>query len=448
MLLLGAHGVAYSSILLSPSPQQPAHLGNPVLEQISRQISYQVSWNRTFGGVEQDKGESLIEVSTTTSGDGFVITGVTESYGTGDYDLWLSRTNTTGHQVWNQLFGGSSHDYGYSVIECSGGGLAIAGYTSSYGANPGVNADAWLVRTDANGNHLWNQTYGGMGSEYGYCVVECSGGGFAIAGVQKSGGLGYFELWLVRTDAYGVHLWNSSFGGPYIDDGYSLVECSDGGFAIAGRYSTGSDMDFLLVRTDSNGDQLWNQTYGGPGYEMCWSIIAPSTGGFILVGNTASYGAGLSDMWVVRVGAGGNLLWNYTYGTTNNDGAMDIVEQATGGFAVVGHYGGDLALVLIDSTGSVQSILTYGGGEYEEGFALVESVLGGFTIVGTTMSFGAGGEDIWLVRIQEPVTATTLPPPIPGFPLNAIALGVAATIGLGVVFRRHQRNLKRTVSRP
>jgi hypothetical protein len=306
-------------------------------------------WTHTYGGANYDVGESVVE----TSDGGYAIAGYTASYGTGSDDVWLVKTDANGSAQWNQTYGGINFDDGYSLVETSDGGYAIAGCTSSFGAG---DWDFWLVKTNASGNMEWNQTYGGINSDWGCSVVEVSDGGYAIAGSTNSYGAGNNDFWLVKTDSSGVAQWNQTYGGTHIDSGCSMVEVSDGGYAIAGStnsYGAGGS-DVWLIKTNSSGVAQWNQTYGGGDDDYGYSVVETSDGGYAIAGSL-SYGAGAYDVWLVKTNTAGVAQWNQTY-----DGAS-----------------GDC------------------------GYSVVETIDGGYAIAGSTISFGAGSVDVWLVKTDE-----------------------------------------------
>jgi len=204
-------------------------------------------WSQTYGGADQEVAHSLVE----TSDGGYALAGYTNSSGAGHDDFWLVKTDANGNMEWNQTYD-SWYDHANSMVETSDGGYAIAGSTGWYFS--GIH-DFWLVKTDANGKMEWNQTYGESEEEVAYSLVETSDGGYALAGVTDSFGAGNYDFWVIKTDINGNMEWNKTYGGAESDVAFSLIETSDGGFAIAGY--TGSfgagDYDFWLIKTDEHG---------------------------------------------------------------------------------------------------------------------------------------------------------------------------------------------------
>jgi hypothetical protein len=132
---------------------------------------------------------------------------------------------------WFKTFGGSGNDEGWSVQQTSDGGFILVGWTWSFGAG---GFDVWLIKTDADGNKLWDRTFGGRGSDYGYSVQQTSDGGFIMVGDTASFGAGWADVWLIKTDANGNKQWDRTFGGSGLDSGSSVQQTSDGGFILVG----------------------------------------------------------------------------------------------------------------------------------------------------------------------------------------------------------------------
>jgi hypothetical protein len=250
-------------------------------------------WAKTFGGSKDDEGFSVQQ----TSDGSFIIVGRTESFGAGEDDVWLIKTDADGNKLWEKTFGGSRYDYGYSVRQTSDGGFIIVGYTASFGAR-----DVWLIKTDANGNKQWDRTFGGSDSDVGYSVQQTSDGGFIIVGYTVSFGAGKDDVWLIKTDANGNKQWDRTFGGSVWDWGSSVQQTRDGGFILVGgtRSFGAGDADVWLIKTDASGNKLWDRTFGGSRWDWGNSMQQTRDGGFILVGETESFGAGWADVWLIK----------------------------------------------------------------------------------------------------------------------------------------------------
>jgi hypothetical protein len=207
-----------------------------------------------------------------------------------------------GALAWSRTYGGTSSEIAYSVVQTSDGGYVLAGDTSSFGAG---GRDFWLVKTNSTGHMLWSQTYGGTDEDVAYSVVETLDGGYALAGRTHSFGPGWCNFWLVKTDSAGTMLWNQTYG-TGDNSARSVVQTSDGGYALAG-YSHG---DFSLVKTDSAGTMLWDRTYGRPGRDGAYSMVQTSDGGYALAGVTTVYIAQDPWVWVgdAVVGADGEAV--------------------------------------------------------------------------------------------------------------------------------------------
>jgi hypothetical protein len=428
---------------MHPTSLTDLSISEPIVVAVP--MAHEAVWNQTFGGTGTDWGSSVLEMND----GGFVVVGFTESFGAGNSDAWLVRTDAAGNHVWNQTYGGINADAGFSVVEVSTGGFAICGETQSYGSG---GDDVWLIRTDVTGHHLWNQTYGGLDSDHGRSLIELSDGGFAIIGVTASFGAGFDDVWLIRTDSAGNHQWNQTYGGANMDSASSIIPVS-GGFVFGGgttsSFGAGGE-DFWLGHTDTAGNLLWNQTLGGTEDDEGYSLKVLSDGGFILAGATASFGSSEGDMWLVRTNSTGHRLWDQTFGTPSFDWGWSVEVLSDGGFAVAGATYGkgvglfDAWLVRTDSSGNYLWDKTYGSVSSDWAFSVIQVSDGGFALACTTEGFGGGAEDMWLIRIPADSTTTPTTPttdfPIPGFPWEAILLALVAFLSLALIRRRRKRS--------
>ena len=346
-------------------------------------------WSQTYGGQWEEVAYSLVEAPDR----GFVMGGYTNSYGAGNFDFWLVKTNEFGKTQWNQTYGGTQLDIAYSLVATSDGGYALAGTTESF--DSGGEGDFWLVKTDKYGNMEWSQAYGGPNSERAYSLIETSDGGYALAGGKRlfdNRNRLTNDIWLVKTDINGNMAWNQTFATPRFEEAYSVVQTSDGGYALAGGA--------LLVKIDAYGNIEWNTTISGM---HAYSLVETSNGGYAIVGSNPLWGG----MWLVETNSTGGVEWFKTYPGGN---FYALVETSDAGFAIVGYVephreGGDIQLVKTDKFGVEEWNQTYGGIEHERAYALVESSDGGYVIAGyisySNFRPDAGWFDIFLIKTDE-----------------------------------------------
>ncbi|TKJ42456.1 hypothetical protein CEE37_01880 [candidate division LCP-89 bacterium B3_LCP] len=214
-----------------------------------------ILWFQTFGGSNYDYGKSVQQ----TGDGGYIIGGYTESYGAGSKDVYLVKTHAFGIEQWSQTYGGSSDDGGWSVQQTNDGGYVIAGETNSFGAG---GSDVYLIKTDASGIEQWNQTYGGSDYEEGFSVQQTYDGGYIVTGYTLSYGVDYEDVYLVKTNASGIQQWNQTYGTTISDYGRNVQQTSDGGYIIAG-WTLSYDSDVYLIKTSPSGNYQWSKTFGG-----------------------------------------------------------------------------------------------------------------------------------------------------------------------------------------
>ncbi len=207
-------------------------------------------WSRSYGSINTDQGSAVQQ----TSDGGYVIAGWTVSGRNTLTDALLIKTDAQGDTLWTKTYGGDSLDVGLSMQQTSDEGYIILGETRSYGQG---DWDIWLIKTDSQGDTLWTSTFGGAGFDAGYSIQQTTDNGYIITGETESFGLGNSDVWLIKTDATGKEVWNRTYGGPYEEIGWSVRQTSDGGYIIAGQTrSFGSGfLDGWIIKTDENGNR-------------------------------------------------------------------------------------------------------------------------------------------------------------------------------------------------
>ncbi|MHA2365343.1 MAG: hypothetical protein ACXAC7_15400 [Candidatus Hodarchaeales archaeon] len=237
-------------IIHNTHPSQGVEIGY----KLSQKKEYiQIQWNYTYGGTKADYAISVVE---TTDG-GYLLVGHTKSFGAGEWDMWLVKTDSSGVTRWNQTYGGTNEEWAYSVLETADDGYLLTGWTSSFGAGKW---DIWLIKTDITGVTEWNQTYGGLNDDGAMKVIEATDGGYLLVGYTQSFGVGEWDIWLIKTDRTGVAQWNQTYGGTKSDDANAVLKTTDGGYLLAGStWSFGEGgSDMWLVKTDNTGVAQWN----------------------------------------------------------------------------------------------------------------------------------------------------------------------------------------------
>ncbi len=214
----------------------------------------------------------------------------------------------------------------------------------------------WGTKIDAQGAIQWRGYFGGTNNDRAHAVVESEDGGFVMAGFSESNDFdisdtqGSYDFWMVNVDANGNMLWERSFGGSGIEIAHDIAKTNDGGYIIAGNtFSTDGDIsqakgesDFWLVKVTDSGSIVWERSYGGSGFDAAQAVISSKDGGYYVVGNSksadkdASVNFGENDFWMIRTDENGNLVWQKSFGGTGLDFAFDIVENTDGSVLVVG----------------------------------------------------------------------------------------------------------------
>ena len=347
-----------------------------------------VRFERTYGGSDIDRCFSVQQ----TSDGGYVLAGYTRSFGTGNGDVYLIKTDSLGNLLWQRTFaGGWSIHAAWSVVETSDGGYAIAGWGRP---NPGANLDVYLVKTDSLGSMIWEAWYGTGWAELGHSVQQTFDGGFIVVGSTHPWAYDPSNIYVVKVDSSGNKMWDRTYGEDfYYEAGRSVQQVSDGGYVIAGWGP------HPLIRTDSWGDILWQGTYGD--YYQASSVQVTPDNGFVIAGYTLSFGQEDEDLFLVRTDSLGAALWQRTYGGAVSEQGHSVDQTLDGGYIVAGFKGEtkyDAYLVKTDSLGNTVWERTYGGDGDDRAYSVQETRDGGYIIGGFTESFGAGTSDVYLIK--------------------------------------------------
>jgi len=407
---------------------------NTFFEAPSAEINYSLDWVQTFGGSGEETAQSVIP----TNDGGFAVLGYTNSID-GDLtgkslpvnDYWLLKFSALGDLQWSKTYGGSKDDRGQSVIQTTDGGYAVVGYAMSDDGDGSLNQgfhDNWILRLDANGDILWEKSFGFSGHDHAYDIVQTSDGGLFFSGfldVTSSGGEGNSrkkitsyaqhgvgEFWGIKLDADGNLLWRRYFGGTNNDRSFGAVEANDGGLVMIGASESddfdisnpNGSYDVWVVKISAKGDLIWEKSFGGTGIDRAYDVVKTDEGAYVIVGETFSTDGdifknnGESDAWLIKVSDKGDLLWERTFGGSDFDAARGLATTSDGGFVIAGNsksVEGDLAensgendiwLIKTDTNGNFQDQMVMGGEGLDFGFDILQDDLGNLILVGESAS--------------------------------------------------------------
>ncbi len=363
----------------------------------------------TFGSINNDNGMSL---ALTTDG-GYIISGTTRNLSVSSEDIYVIRINAQGQLVWSKTFGGIHQDFGRTIISVADG--YILGGDTWDGGDP--RTAMYMCMIDNQGNKVWDKQYGGDFDEKGFKIIQTNDGGFAFVGYSRSYDL-IGNIFLVKTDAQGNEIWRNDYGFNGDDYAMGIVENEDGSFIIAGTKDGffndvhanfgAHDADIQLIKVDSNGQEIWKKLIGLSGHDFGYAIKKAQSGGYYIFGSTQSYGAGSFDMFLSKVDNEGNEEWHRTFGGAKYEYgvSMDINEQdelflfgTTKSLSEDGS--ADMYLVKADNSGEPIWELTLGGDLSDFGNSVVATADSGCAIVGSSQSFGAGGFDVLFAKVNK-----------------------------------------------
>lgn len=322
----------------------------------------QIMFQNHYGGSGDDGGNSVIQ----TSDGGYLVAGLTDSWGNGSKDIYLIKTNEYGDTTWTRHYGGYNWDDAVSVIEGIDSNFYLTGgYSSTWNTETAI----FLMKVNTVGDSIWLKTYGGNLDDDGWDLVQCQDSGFLITGTTMSLALGFSAIFALKTDSNGDSLWMKTYEKEWASTGYNVIQTNDGGFVIGGSTGTSGGpptFDIYVVKINSFGDTIWTNTYGGTLYDIVVSMCETSDGSYILTGTTASFGAGGYDMYAIKIDTNGGVIWEKTYGGTANDygysststtfGAVIIGE--TSSFGMVDK---DAYMIAINHNGDTIWTHVYGG---------------------------------------------------------------------------------------
>lgn len=355
-------------------------------------------WARSYGG----PGQEIPSAVEQTPDGGFIVAGVITPLGAEWSDVWVLKLDRGGNIQWQKSYGGRSWEQAFSVQHTQDGGYAVAGVTGSFGAGSG---DAWIIKLHPDGAVAWQKTYGGTEWDEANSIRQTSDGGYIVAGSTWSFGAGGADLWVLKLDSGGNVQWQKTYGEIDSDYASSIQQTWDGGYIVAGDTSSfgAGKTDVWVLKLNPEGTVAWEATYGDMGVEWANSVAETVEGGCIVAGHSGD--PGFEKAWVLRLDGNGQVLWEESISWTGQAEAFCVQQTADGGF-ILGvniHFGlpwHALGLLRLDGSGNVQWGKTFGGVKLPGRHAVQQTADQGYVVAGWRLSYW-GPSDFWVARTDE-----------------------------------------------
>lgn len=356
----------------------------------------------TFGG----NGDDVAYSGKITLDKQYIIAGSTSSYGThGNTDAYLVKVDSMGAPIWHKYIGGFGNDVAKSVIQLPDSGYVIAGYTNSFGAG---GYDAYLVRTDKDGNTTWYRTFGGLDWDFASDLVYGPDASIIVVGNTSSFGSGKKDGFVIKYDLAGNLLWQKFYGGAENEELRSIIKTNDNFFATVGYTESHNDIngDCYFLKLNSNGDTIFTKTFGGLYKDYATDLVQKVGNSYVISGAKTYSANAKTQSLMYGMSPTGSFAWeNHYYASSGDEEFSSLCNSYqlpayTGfirnvpvpGFKMQGN------IFYADPSGYNYKVNSFGGGE-DEDFQSIESTPdGGFLIVGSTLSFNALGKDIFIMK--------------------------------------------------
>jgi len=336
---------------------------------------------------------------------------------------------------WEKNYGGTDHDFAYSIQKTINGGYIVAGSSRSNDGDVGGNhgsEDYWIVKLDGLGNLEWEKNYGGTEADRALFIQQTTDQGYIAIGWSESndgdvgGNYGGWDYWIIKLDSLGSLEWEKNYGGSGSDYGYTIQQTAEGGyigvgFTYSNNWNVGENYggsDYWIVKLDALGNLEWEKNYGGTDGDRAYSVQQTIDGGYTVVGHSSSNDGdvsgnnGYSDYWILKLDELGSIEWEKNYGGSNGDEAYTFKQTTDRGYIVAGkssssdgdvggNYGGlDNWIIKLDELGNLEWENNFGGMWQETSNSVQQTIDGGYIIAGHS-HFLESFIDSWIIKLDE-----------------------------------------------
>jgi hypothetical protein len=382
-----------------------------ILNLIPLFIHCQITFEKTYGGAGNESAYSILQ----TDDNGYILCGETSSFGLGLSDIYVVKIDEYGNIEWTKTYGGPDQESGNCINKTNDGGFIICGVTAPFLSASSI---AYLLKINSVGDTLWTRSYMGNSFSIASQVIQTDDNGYMICGSTQSGYLMESDVFIFKVNELGELIWSKTYGGDDYDRAISLAKTNDGGFIFCGATKSFVNInnggnDIYIIKTDANGDSIWTKVYGGSFYDVGYTILRKEDDSYYVGGITSSTEHG-KEYILLNLNSAGDTIWTKTFGDDDNNYCRNIA--LTNDNCIVGcgwsinFPSSDYKLDLFkcDIYGNLLWIKQYGGIIHDQGFASFQTNDNGFVIAGRTDSFGAGMNDMYLIKTDADGILTSM----------------------------------------
>ncbi|MFX1498866.1 MAG: SBBP repeat-containing protein [Promethearchaeota archaeon] len=363
-----------------------------------------LQWDTAWGGLNFDDPRAL---ALDDSGNIYII-GYTDSFGAGDYDIFITKYDSTPTQLWNTTWGGVNSDLPGDLALDAANNLYIGGNTESFGSG---SSDIVYLKYDSSGNQQWNTTWGGINLEEGYGICIDTSNNTYIAGQTNSFNAINSNVLILKYNGTGQEEWFKTWDGESRDECYGIAFDSLNNYYITGFtevYGKGG-RDVILIKYDNSGIQQWNVTWGGSGSEEPRRVAVDIYNDIYVTGFTYSYDPGSQYAFLLKYDLSGNLLWNITWGGPYDDSGGGLAFDSIGNVYMGGSTSSfgpavpnaNWFLAKFDSAGNQLWNYSWGTNEGEWGGAIATDSVGNIYYTGSTWGHGGSSANVGLIKFNS-----------------------------------------------
>ena len=358
-------------------------------------------WAITYGGGNFEQDPSIQQ----TIDSGYIVGSETTSFvsGVGDSNIWIFKLNNDGSMAWEYTYGAADPEWFGSIQQTRDEGYIVAGDTQSFGEG---GADLWVLKLDADGSIDWQKTYGAGLWEFAGAIQQTRDGGYILTGHTSSFGADEYDVWVLKLAADGAIQWQRIYNKTGYEGPPPVIrQTSDGGYILTAGTVSGGKWDLWMLKLDAGGNIVWQRQYGGTENDWANDVRQTSDGKYIVAGLTCSYNlgpvSGTCRAWVLKLNANGTIAWQNTYGPDWGAQADAVEETDDGSYIVAGSFKlsfecqDDLWLLKLDSNdGSIMWQYTYGDcNDMDIGADVTQTADGGYFLAGGARSFSGSHLD-------------------------------------------------------